>query len=465
MFNKLKEHCGVFGIYEHPEAANLTYLGLYALQHRGQEGAGIVSSDGHKLRVVKGTGLVADVFTEENLHSLKGSTAIGHIRYSTTGESTLNNVQPMVVDYADGTIAISHNGNLVNTQVIRDSLEDQGVTFLTSLDTEIIVNLLARSGCEDFLEALVYALNFIKGAYSIVIMNRNELIGVRDPYGFRPLCLGKLDGAYILASETCALDLLEADFVRDIEPGELVVINKNGLTSYKPFPSKKESFCVFEYIYFSRPDSDINGLNVTLTRRKLGHMLVKENPVEADLVIPVPDSGIGAALGYSEASGIPFAEGLIRNHYVGRTFIEPKQSIRHFGVKIKLNAVKSLLEGKRIIVIDDSIVRGTTSRKIIKMLRRAKAKEIHLRISSPPTKYPCFYGIDTPTRQELIAATHQIDEISRYLTTDSLAYLSVEGMLEAIKPMENRVCAACFTGKYPIKFPTSKYRQLDLFDR
>jgi amidophosphoribosyltransferase len=465
VFPKLKEECGVFGIYGHPEAANLTYLGLYTLQHRGQEGAGIVSSDGQQLYVQKGMGLVADVFTEENLQALCGSTAIGHVRYSTSGESSLKNVQPLVVDYAEGSVAIAHNGNLVNTQFIRESLEAEGVTFQTTLDTEVIVNLLARSGQEEFLPALIYSLARVRGAYTLLIITDNELMGMRDPQGFRPLCLGRLDGAYILASESCALDLLEAEFIRDIEPGELVVINQRGLTSQKPFPPQAEAFCIFEYIYFARPDSDINGLNVTLVRKRLGQQLAREKPVEADVVIPVPDSGVGAALGYSEESGIPFIEGLIRNHYVGRTFIEPRQSIRHFGVKVKLNAVKKLLADKRVIVIDDSIVRGTTSRKIIKMIRRAGAREIHMRVSSPPNKYPCFYGIDTPTRQELIAATHQISEISRYLTTDSLGYLSVEGMLEAVHPLGDRVCTACFTGKYPIKFPMKRWQQLGLFEK
>lgn len=465
MFNKLKEHCGVFGIYDHPEAANLTYLGLYALQHRGQEGAGIVTSDGQQLYTQKGMGLVADVFNEDNLRNLPGSTAIGHVRYSTTGESSIANVQPLVVDYAEGPVALAHNGNLVNAQSIRESLEADGVTFQTTLDTEIIVNLLARSGQEEFIPALIYSLTQVKGAYTLLVVTNNELIAVRDPMGFRPLCLGRLDGAYILTSESCALGLLEAEFVRDIEPGELVIINQNGVTSQKPFPPQAEKFCVFEYIYFSRPDSDINGLNVTLVRKMLGRQLARETPVDADLVIPVPDSGRGAALGYSEESGIPFEEGLIRNHYVGRTFIEPRQSIRHFGVKVKLNAVKKLLEDKRVVVVDDSIVRGTTSRKIVKMLRRNGAKEIHMRVSSPPTKCPCFYGIDTPTRQELIAATHSIQEISRYLTTDTLGYLSVEGMLSAIHPFENRVCAACFTGEYPIKFPTKRWRQLEMFDQ
>jgi amidophosphoribosyltransferase len=464
MFPEIKEHCGVFGVYGHPEAANLTYLGLYALQHRGQEGAGIVSSDGKQLHIEKGMGLVADVFNEDNLRALSGPIAIGHVRYSTTGESSVMNVQPMVVDYAGGPIVLAHNGNLVNAQFVRQNLEEEGVTFQTTLDTEIIVNLLARSGQDDLLSALAYSLNRVDGAYTLLIMKHNELIGIRDPQGFRPLCLGKLDGAYVLASETCALDLLEADFVRDIKAGEMVIINKDGVSSRQLFPTQPEAFCIFEYIYFARPDSDINGLNVTKVRKKLGQQLAQENPVEADLVIPVPDSGIGAALGYSKESGIPFDEGLIRNHYVGRTFIEPQQSIRHFGVKIKLNAVRSLLADKRVVVVDDSIVRGTTSRKIIKMIRRAGAKEVHMRISAPPTKYPCFYGIDTPTRQELIAATHNIKEISRYLTTDSLGYLSVKGMLSAVCSLEDRVCTACFTGDYPIKFPRERYQQLKLFE-
>ncbi len=381
MFNKLKEHCGVFGIWGHPEAANMAYLGLYALQHRGQEGAGIVSSDGDRLHIQKGQGLVADVFSEERLKLLPGHIAIGHVRYSTTGESSPQNVQPLVMNCAEGTIAIAHNGNLMNTDVLRKELIAQGTVFQTTLDTEVIVNLIARLHDGNLIDSLVQSLMQVKGSYSLLVMTSDQLIGIRDPMGIRPLCLGKLNDAYILASESCALDLLEADFVRDIEPGEVVVIDHNGVRSLKPFPPQPEAFCIFEYIYFARPDSLINGQNVTLVRKRFGRMMAEEQRVEADMVIPVPDSGAGAALGYAEGSGIPFEAGLIRNHYVGRTFIEPRQAIRHFGVKIKLNPVRELIQSKRVVVIDDSIVRGTTSRKIVKMLRRAGAKEVHMRIA------------------------------------------------------------------------------------
>ncbi len=461
-----KEKCGVFGIYNHSEASKLTYLGLYALQHRGQESAGIVSFDGNYLRLEKGMGLVADIFGEERLHALPGHAAIGHVRYSTAGDSLLKNAQPFVVDYARGSLAIAHNGNLVNAQVLREKLEDEGSIFQSTMDTEIVTHLIARSKQVAFEDALVDALTDVRGAYSLLLLTPKKMVGVRDPFGFRPLVLGQLDGAYILASESCALDLIEAEYIRDVEPGEVVVIDESGLRSYKPFAVQQEAFCVFEYIYFARPDSNFKGENVAAVRHRLGRQLARETAIAgADIVIPVPDSGVYAAMGYAAESGVPFEKGLVRNHYVGRTFIEPRQSIRHFGVKIKLNPVKGLLRGKKVVVVDDSIVRGTTSRKIIKMIRQAGAKEVHMRISAPPSKFPCFYGIDTPTRKELIAATHSIEEISRYLTTDSLGYLSIEGLIKAVGVGQNNLCKACFAGDYPIKFPWKKKRQLRLFER
>lgn len=463
-FDKFQEECGVFGIYGHPEAANLTYLGLYALQHRGQESAGIVSSDGKTHHVHKGMGLVADIFSKEQLKKLPGYMAIGHNRYSTTGASLSKNIQPFVVDCIRGSIAIAHNGNLVNAYRIRKELESNGAIFQSTMDSEVIVHLLAMSKKKELAEGAVDALKRVKGAYSLLLLNEKELIGIRDPHGFRPLSLGKKDGAYVLVSETCALDLIEGEFIRHIEPGEMVVINEKGIESYKPFASVNLAHCIFEYIYFSRPDSLVFGKNVHFVRKNLGRELAKETHIEADIVIPVPDSGVPAALGYSDESGIPFDMGLIRNHYVGRTFIEPRQSIRHFGVKIKLNAVKELLQGKRVVVVDDSIVRGTTSRKIVKMIRHAGAKEIHMRISSPPTAYPCFYGIDTPTRNELIAATHSLEEIRKYLTADSIGYLSVKGLLKTVHPDEGKFCTACFTGNYPIEFPYGEITQLHLFE-
>jgi len=464
--DKFHDECGVFGVYGHPEAANLAYLGLYALQHRGQEGAGIVASDGKVLQIEKGRGLVSDIFSVDKIKGLKGEFAIGHNRYSTTGASHLiENVQPLLINYALGSLAIAHNGNLTNYGVVKDELEARGSIFHTTIDSELIVHLIALSRESNLLDRTVDALKSVQGAYSLLVMSEREMIGVRDPNGFRPLCLGKLDGAYVLSSETCALDLIEAEYVRDIEPGELVMINENGITSYFPFPEARQSCCVFEYIYFSRPDSYIFGENVNFIRKGLGRRLAKDNPVDADLVVPVPDSGVPAALGYSEESGIPFDVALIRNHYVGRTFIEPQQSIRHFGVKIKLNPVKRLLEGKRVVLVDDSIVRGTTSRKLVKMVRNAGAKEVHMRISSPPTTHPCFYGIDTPTRQELIAASHSVEEIRRYITADSLAYLTVEGILDVIPESMNKFCVACFNGDYPVSFPKESLTQLGLFER
>jgi len=465
MFHDINEECGIFGVYGHPEAANLTYLGLYALQHRGQEGSGICSSDGRHLFLEKSRGLVADVFSEKRLKRLPGHTAIGHNRYSTAGSSVLRNVQPIVANFALGTLAIAHNGNLVNATELRESLENEGAIFQSSSDSEVIVHLIAHAKGDDFNERVLHALKQIKGAFSLLIMREKELIAVRDPYGVRPLSLGVKDGAYIVASETCAFDLIGATYIRDIEPGEVFIMGEQGLRSLRLNYIKK-AFCVFEFIYFSRPDSNIfGGVNVNEMRKEFGRQLARESHIEADLVIPVPDSGVPAAIGFSEESKIPFDFGLIRNHYVGRTFIEPKNHIRHFGVKIKLNPVRQLLEGKRLIVIDDSIVRGTTSKKIVKMLREGGgAKEVHLRISSPPTIGPCFYGIDTPTRQELIASSHLIEEIKKYVTADSLTYLSLQG-LKGIIPDPHNYCTACFDNQYPISFPGEHLEQMEFLFR
>ncbi len=465
MFHDIHEECGIFGVYGHPEAANLTYLGLYALQHRGQEGSGICSADGKHLFLEKSRGLVADVFHEKRLKRLPGQIAIGHNRYSTAGSSVLRNVQPIVANFALGTLAIAHNGNLVNAINLRESLENEGAIFQSSSDSEVIVHLIAHAKGDDFYERVLHALKQINGAFSLLILKEKELIAVRDPYGVRPLSLGVKDGAYIVASETCAFDLIGAMYIRDIEPGEVFVIGEHGLRSLSLNCSKK-AFCVFEFIYFSRPDSNIfGGVNVNEMRKEFGRQLARESHIDADLVIPVPDSGVPAAIGFSEESKIPFDFGLIRNHYVGRTFIEPKHNIRHFGVKIKLNPVKKLLEGKRLVVIDDSIVRGTTSKKIVKMLREGGgAKEVHLKISSPPTIGPCFYGIDTPTRQELIASTHLVEEIRKYVTADSLAYLSLQGMKEIIPDPQN-YCTACFDNQYPINFPGEHLEQMEFLFR
>lgn len=457
MFDKFEEECGVFGVFGHPEAANLTYLGLYALQHRGQESCGIVASDGSQLTAHKGMGRVADVFKENSIfEDLPGPNAIGHVRYSTAGGNDVKNTQPLMVDYHRGSISVAHNGNLVNAAELRKDLEKRGSIFSTIADTEVIIHLLARAEGKELTDRISEALRAVKGAYSLVFLTETRMVAVRDPNGFRPLVLGKLDGAYVVASETCSLDLIEAEFIREIDPGEMVYIDKDGVTSFYPFDEVKPSPCIFEHIYFARPDSMIFGQQVYGVRKEFGRQLSREFPVEADMVIPIPDSGVPAALGYAEESGIPFQLGLIRNHYVGRTFIEPQQSIRHFGVKIKLNPIRDLLKGKRVVVVDDSIVRGTTARKIIKMIRAAGAKEVHVRISSPPTAYPCFYGIDTPTRKELIASSHSVEEINRYITSDTLGYISREGMLKAAGVEDGKpgaYCDACFSGDYPIKFP------------
>lgn len=468
MFDKLHEECGVFGIFGHPEAANLTYLGLYALQHRGQESCGIVSSDGNRLKAHLGMGLVADVFkSDEIFERLPGRSAIGHVRYSTAGGNDFKNCQPIMVDYSRGSIAIAHNGNLVNAQELRNRLEQSGSIFSTTADTETIIHLIARAQSDSLVERVCEALHQVKGAYSLVFLTETRLVAVRDPSGFRPLSLGKLDGAFVVSSESCAFDLIEAEYIREIEPGEIIVVDKTGMKSYFPFKETRNTPCIFEYIYFARPDSRIFDRMVYPVRKEFGHQLAREFPVDADLVMAVPDSGGPAAMGYAEESGIPFELGLIRNHYVGRTFIEPQQSIRHFGVKLKLNPVREVIAGKRVVVVDDSIVRGTTSRKIVKMIRNAGAKEVHVRISSPPTSYPCFYGIDTPSRKELISASHTIEEITRYITADSLGYLSREGMHAVVQKFgagKVSFCDACFSGEYPVKFPRLKDdKQLGLF--
>ncbi len=443
--------CGIVGVYNHSEASKIAYLGLYALQHRGQEAAGIVTSDGEKLHTHRQMGLVADIFNEKKLDRLIGKAAIGHVRYSTAGASQLKNAQPLVFDYAHGGIAVAHNGNLVNAQALRSELEAHGSIFQSTSDTEVIIHLIASFRQKDLVERVIGALKRVEGAYSLVFLTETRLIAARDPYGWRPLVLGDLNGSPIVASESCALDLVEAKYVREIEPGEVLVCDQSGQKSFHPFPQpKKKADCIFEHVYFSRPDSVVFGRNVYETRKSFGRRLAKEHPVEADMVVPVPDSGVPAALGYSEESGIPFQLGLIRNHYVGRTFIEPTDQIRNFGVKVKLNPVKELVEGKRIILVDDSIVRGTTSRKIVKMLRDAGAKEVHFRISCPPTRWPCFFGIDTPDRNELIAATHSVEEIRRFVTCDSLAYLSIDNMFYFEKDHDEWFCDACFSGKFPV---------------
>ena len=463
VFDKFHEECGLFGIYGHPEASNLTYLGLYALQHRGQEGAGICSTDGKVLYTSKSRGLVADIFTVEKLKKLQGHSAIGHNRYSTTGASQLKNVQPFYARYSFGQIAVAHNGNLVNAGMIREKLQENGAIFLSTSDTEVIIHLMAQSKAHSVIDRIIDSLNQVNGAYSLIFLTEKELVGVRDPNGFRPMVLGKLENSFVLTSETCALDLIGAKYVRDVEPGEIVIIDENGLKTLKPFKEAKHSLCIFEFIYFARPDSNIFNRNVHMVRKEFGRILAKESPCRADVVIPVPDSGIVAALGFSEISGIPFETGLIRNHYVGRTFIEPQQSIRNFGVKIKLNPVKQVIEGKRVVIIDDSIVRGTTSQKIVKMIRDAGACEVHLRISSPPTTYPCFYGIDTPTRKELIASSKSIDEIKGFIGADSLGYLTVEALHRAVNSNDNEFCNGCFTGNYPVPIFKEQMDQLELF--
>jgi len=445
--------CGIFGIYNHSEAANLAYLGLYALQHRGQESAGIVSSNGAQLYDYRQMGLVAEIFTQETLKKLPGRSAIGHVRYSTAGSSDIRNAQPFAVDYARGSMSVAHNGNLINASLIRSQLESEGSIFQSTSDTEVIIHLIARSKAKTFIERTIHALQQVEGSYSLVFLTDKELVAARDPRGFRPLVLGALKDSPVIASETCALDLINAEFVREIEPGEIVVFHEGGMESYKPFPRTKHAYCIFEFIYFARPDSFIFDRNVYEVRKSLGAELAKESPVDADMVVPIPDSGFPASIGYAQASRIPLELGMIRNHYVGRTFIEPEQSIRHFGVKIKLNPVRELLQGKRIVAVDDSIVRATTSLKINKMFRHAGAKEVHVRISCPPITDPCFFGIDTPVKSELIASSHSVKEIQKYIAANSLSYLSQEGLRRCVEWAPDNFCYACFTGDYPVPFP------------
>jgi amidophosphoribosyltransferase len=451
--DRLKEECGIFGIFGHKEAAKLTYLGLYALQHRGQESAGIVISDEKQVKGHRGMGLVTEVFKPEVLESLSGHLAIGHVRYSTMGSSALKNAQPFLVEYSQGSMAIAHNGNLINARELRSELESSGSIFQSTMDSEIIMHLLAKSKKANFGERIAESLGRVKGAYSLLFLADKELIAVRDPQGFRPLCLGQVDGAYVIASERCALDLTRSKFLREVEPGELIVIDEKGLRSLKPFPKTKHSFCIFELIYFARPDSYIFGGNVHLVRKAQGRELAREHPLKADLVIPIPDSGNSAALGFAEESGIPFEMGVIRNHYVGRTFIQPSPYIRDLGVRVKLNPVREVIKGKRIVIVEDSIVRGTTSRSRINTLREAGAKEVHMRVSCPPLRYPCFYGIDFPTKEELIASTRSVEDIAEFVGLDSLGFLSLEGLFKAMPLPREEFCAACFHGDYPLPIP------------
>lgn len=453
-FDKAHEECGVFALYGHAEAANLVYLGLHALQHRGQESAGIASSDGRKIYTFRKMGHVVEIFTPEVLNQLPGNMAIGHTRYSTAGETVLQNAQPLSVVCSKGHIAIAHNGNLTNAIELRRELEEDGSIFQGTSDTEVVLHLVARSRERTFAGALREALLQIEGAFSLVLLAGDHVIVARDPHGFRPLAMGRLElseGGYatVFASETCAFDLIGAAYTGDVEPGEMVIVGPRGTTRERYITPEPPAHCVFEHVYFSRPDSIVFGKSVAQSRELMGRLLAREHPVEADLVVPVPDSGVGAAIGYAAESGIPYKQALIRNHYVGRTFIEPSQAIRDFGVRLKLNPVRQLLEGKRVILVDDSIVRGTTSRKIVRMVRSAGAREVHLRISCPPTISPCYYGVDTPTQRELIAANYDIKQIEQYVEADSLAYLSLEALRESVQDLDHRFCYACYTGRYP----------------
>ncbi len=467
------DECGVFGIWGAREASNLAYLGLHALQHRGQEAAGIVSSDGGRLFAHRGLGLVGECFDEHVLSSLPGDRAIGHVRYATAGGGGIKNAQPIAVDFAAGSIAVAHNGNLTNYEEVKARLEEQGSIFQSSSDTEVVIHLVARSRSTTTASRIVDALSQVEGAYSMVFLTADELVAVRDPYGFRPLALGRLGSlGHVVASEPVAFDLIGAEYVRDVEPGEMIVIDRAGLESSHPFPARPQRSCIFEYVYFARPDSTLGGISVYEARKRLGTILAEEQPCDVDVVIAVPDSGVASAMGFAARLGAPYDLGLLRSHYVGRTFIEPSQSIRHFGVKLKLSPVRKVLEGKRVAVVDDSIVRGTTSRKIVKMLRDAGAREVHLRISSPPTRWPCFYGIDTPSRSELVAASHSPAEVAKYVTCDSLGYLSIEGLHRAVlgdrppRGERNGFCDACFSGDYPVPVtgtsPTHTKRALPL---
>ena len=457
-----REECGVCGVFSHPDAAKLTYFGLYALQHRGQESAGIVASDGQTVRQHKAMGLVPEIFTEEILQGLPGHITIGHVRYSTTGASVIANAQPFTASHRGQTIAVAHNGNLVNIRALRDELESQGSIFQSTMDSEVVVHFFARFIHLGLEKALTETFKRIKGAYSLLLMTPDTMVAIRDPQGYRPLCLGKLaNGGYIVASETCALDLVEAQYIRDIEPGEALIINKDGMQSIFPQPKQKHQFCIFEHVYFARPDSDIFGVNVYKCRKRMGEILARECKIDADFVMPFPDSGNYAAIGYSQASGLPLEMGVIRNHYVGRTFIQPTQSMRDFSVRVKLNPVRSFLKGKRVIIIEDSIIRGTTGRSRVRALRDAGAKEVHMVISCPPTRHPCYYGIDFPSGGELIAASQTVNEIRDHLNLDSLYYLSLEGLVEATGMSADTFCKACFNGEYAIT-PDTEFHKLSL---
>jgi len=454
--DKMEEACGVFGIYAPGrEVAKLAYYGLYALQHRGQESAGIAVSDGYGIKLHKDMGLVSDVFTEDILDKLTGHMAIGHVRYSTTGSSLSVNAQPLVCRYVQGSLAVAHNGNLTNANELRDKLAANGSVFQSSIDSEVIVNLIAKYGQSSIEDALMKCMIDIKGSYSLVVMTEDKVVGVRDPFGNRPLCLGLLGGHYIIASESCALDALGADFVRDVEPGEIVTIDKDGLHTRRFITPHEPAVCLFEYIYFARPDSNIDGINVMQARRAMGRELAREHPVDADLVIPVPDSGIAGALGYAESLNLVFDMGLMKNRYMGRTFIKPTQNERDLAVRMKLNPITDLVKGKKVVLVDDSIVRGTTSKKIIQMVRDKGAKEVHMLVSSPPVMYPCYYGIDTSEREQLIAAQKSLDEVRKYIGADSLHYLSLEGLYRAMG-RDKGFCVACLNGKYPIDIPAEE---------
>lgn len=447
-----KEYCGIFGIFDHPNAVDLTYLGLYSLQHRGEESCGMAVSNGKRIRQITGMGLVADVLGGKKLKDIKGKRAIGHVRYSTTGSSIIRNAQPFLIKHHKFSVSIAHNGNLTNASKLRRKMERGGAIFQTTMDSEVVLHLLVKSKEDSFLDRLTDALSQCEGAYSMLFLTEDVLVGARDPHGFRPLCLGRKGDKYVLASETCSLDLIDAEFIREVEPGEVIVISKKGMESIKPFGKKKRSSCIFEFIYFARPDSHIFDDSVYRVRKRLGERLAKEHPIDADMVMSIPDSGNYAALGYAIESGLPFEFGMVRNHYVGRTFIQPSQEMRKHGVKIKLNPIKDVLKAKRIVVVEDSIVRGTTTSGRIKAIREAGVKEIHMRISCPPIRFPCFYGIDFPSRKELIAnELKKVEKIGKFIGVDSLKYLSLEGMLEAVGGEKDGFCTACFSGDYPTK--------------
>ena len=464
MDDKFHDECGVFGIHGHEDASSLTYLGLYALQHRGQESAGIAAACNGAVKLSRAMGYVGDAFNDRMLAALPGRSAIGHVRYSTFGDSRIVNAQPILIDCSHGQIALCHNGNLVNAGELRQRLVREGSIFQTNSDTEVVLHLYARSSAATPEDAIVESVSQVSGAFSLVLLTPKNLIAVRDPHGFRPLALGRLGDAYVVCSETCAMDLIGAGYERDVEPGEVLVIGNDGMRSYKPFPAAPAAHCVFEHVYFARPDSDVFGQSVNAVRTNLGRLLAQESAVDADVVVPIPDSGVVAAIGYAESSGIPLKMGLIRNHFVGRTFIQPQQSVRELKVKVKLNTVRSVLEGKRVVLVDDSIVRGTTSQKIVSMIKAAGAREVHMRISCPPTVAPCYYGIDTPHRDELIAARRSVDEIRDFMGADTLAYLSIEGLREAVGKRHDQYCNACYTRAYPIDPPsdTEAYRQMVL---